>query len=136
MTKADAIADMICQSEAARQYWKAREKMERHEEAQALFETLKLKTNNQLGLAYALSEDHPKVQQLQAEIQEIEEQLYEIPVAMQYKQAQAELNELLQGVMHLLLVRLSDKVPVELGPKQGCGRGPDGHGCTCGGQGH
>jgi cell fate (sporulation/competence/biofilm development) regulator YmcA (YheA/YmcA/DUF963 family) len=136
MTKADAIADMICQSEAARQYWKAREKMERHEEAQALFESLKLKTNNRLGLAYALPEDHPKVQQLQAEIQEIEEQLYEIPVAMQYKQAQAELNELLQGVMHLLLVRLSDKVPVELGPKQGCGKGPDGQGCTCGGQGH
>ncbi len=136
MTKADAIADMICQSEAARQYWKAREKMERHEEAQALFETLKLKTNNQLGLAYALPEDHPKVRQLQEEIKEIEEQLYEIPVAMQYKQAQAELNELLQGVMHLLLVRLSDKVPVELGPKHGCGKGPDGQGCTCGGAGH
>ncbi|GMA48890.1 hypothetical protein GCM10025857_02470 [Alicyclobacillus contaminans] len=132
MAKADTIAEMICQSEAAHQYWKARAKMESHTEAQKLFETLKLKTNNRIGLSQALPADHPKVQELAAEIQVLEERLYGIPVAMQYKEAQAELNDLVQGVMHLLLVRLGERLPVELGPRQGCGKGPDGNGCTCG----
>jgi cell fate (sporulation/competence/biofilm development) regulator YlbF (YheA/YmcA/DUF963 family) len=136
MNKADAIADLICQSESAVRYWKAKDKMEFNTKAQELFEALKLKTNNQLGLQQSLSNSHPKAQQLAEEIHGLERQLYEIPVAMQYKEAQAELNELVQGVMHLLLVRLSSEVPVEYGPKQGCGKGPDGNGCNCGGEGH
>lgn len=136
LTKADDIAQMICQSDAAVQYWKAKDKMGDNTRAQELFEALKLKTNNQLGLQQVLPMDHPKVRQLSSEIEGLEEQLHEIPVAMQYKEAQSELNEIVQGVMQLLMVRLATKVPVEFGPKQGCGKGPDGNGCNCGGEGH
>lgn len=136
MTKADAIADIICQSEAAVRYWKAKDKMDYNTKAQELFEALKLKTNNQLGMQQALAADHPRVRQLSEDIHGLEQQLFEIPVAMQYKEAQAELNELVQGVMQMLLTRLSSLVPVEFGPKQGCGKGPDGNGCNCGGEGH
>jgi cell fate (sporulation/competence/biofilm development) regulator YmcA (YheA/YmcA/DUF963 family) len=132
LEKADAIANIICESEPARMYWQARVKMERHERAQSLFEELKLKTNQQLGLTYSLPPDHPKVKQLQEEIEQLEEQLRAIPVAIQYKEAQAELNELMQGVIQLLLSRLAPIVPVELGPRVGCGKGPNGTGCTCG----
>jgi cell fate (sporulation/competence/biofilm development) regulator YlbF (YheA/YmcA/DUF963 family) len=136
LTKADVIAELICQSDAAVQYWKAKDKMEYNSRAQALFEALKLKTNHQLGLSQALPADHPKARLLSSEIEGLEQQLHEIPVAMQYKEAQAELNELVQGVMQLLMVRLASSVPVEFGPKQGCGKGPDGNGCNCGGEGH
>ena len=125
--KADAIANQICASDAAVRYWVAKSKMEQNIGAQKLFEALKLKTNNRLGLEFSLSPEHPKVQELKQEIENLEEQLYGVPVAMQYKEAQAELNELVQGVTQLLLVRLSTALPVELGPKMGCGNS-----CTCG----
>ncbi|MCL6637313.1 MAG: YlbF family regulator [Alicyclobacillus sp.] len=132
LQKADAIAAMIGHSEVAQRFWQARRKMEHNRRAQELFERLKLVTNHQLGLAQVYPPDHPKVQELQAQIERLEEQLYGIPVAMQYKTAQAELNDLMQGVVHLLLSRLGQRLPVELGPRIGCGHGPDGQGCSCG----
>ncbi|MCL6597288.1 YlbF family regulator [Alicyclobacillus macrosporangiidus] len=132
LRKADEIARMIGCSDAAVRFWKARAKMENNRRAQQLFETLKLKTNNSLGLQAVFPADHPRVRQLDEEIAKLEHELYEIPVAMQYKEAQAELNELMQGVVQLLLNRLSDRVPVERGPRLGCGQGPNGTGCTCG----
>jgi cell fate (sporulation/competence/biofilm development) regulator YmcA (YheA/YmcA/DUF963 family) len=134
LDKADIIANSICTSDVAVRFWRARDKMEHNKRAQRLFETLKLKTNNSLGLQNAFAPNHPKLQQMQAEIQTLEQQLYEIPVAMQYKEAQAELNALMQGVMGILLSRLEDKIPVEMGPRHGCGQGPDGNGCNCGGE--
>lgn len=133
LEKADRIGAMISRSDDAARYWQAREKMERNQRAQQLFEALKLKTNHQLGLQQSVGAEHPKLQEIGREIQALEAQLYEIPVAMQYKASQAELNEVMQGLMSQLLSRLTDQVPVELGPKQGCGKGPDGNGCNCGG---
>ncbi len=132
LQQADEIARQIAQSEAAQRYWQARRKMERHTRAQELFETLKLKTNAKLILNERLSSDHPKVMLANLEVQEIENELSQIPVAMQYKEAQSEVNELTQGVISLLLSRLASELPVERGPRQGCGKGHGGKGCDCG----
>ncbi|WP_051344097.1 YlbF family regulator [Alicyclobacillus herbarius] len=132
LTKADAIAKQITALDAYARYWQAREKMERHKRAQELFEELKLKTNQSLILKQRLPEDHPKVMLAELEMQEVESELWKIPVAMQYKEAQAELNECLQGVISVLLTRIRQAVPVEQGPRQGCGRGHGGQGCDCG----
>lgn len=130
--KASRIARQIAQSEAAIRYWQARDKMERHTDAQALFDELKLKTNARLVLEERLASDHPKVMLAQLEEQEVETKLGEIPVALQYQEAKDELNEMVQGVVQLVLGRLSAQLPVELGPRQGCGKGHGGNGCDCG----
>ncbi len=132
LEKADRIADSILRSEELRRYWQARTKMEGHKRAQELFEELKLKTNTSLILQQRLEQDHPKVMLAELEVQEVEQKLYEIPVAMQYKEAQAEVNEMLQGVISVLLSRLAPEIPVEMGPRQGCGQGHGGAGCSCG----
>lgn len=132
LTRAQAIASQIAASEAADRYWQARSKMERNPRAQELFESLKLKTNAQLILNERLSADHPKMMLANLEVQEIENELHQIPVAMQYKEAQDEINELTQGVISLLLTRLQSELPVERGPRQGCGKGHGGKGCDCG----
>lgn len=132
MVKVDEIARKISASEELARYWQAREKMEKNVRAQALFEELKMKTNASLVLQQRLDIDHPKVMLAELEVQTVEEQLQEIPIAMQYKEAQAEVNEMLQGVVSLLLARLADELPVELGPRQGCGQGHGGQGCDCG----
>lgn len=124
---ADHIADEIQSSEAAARFWQAREKMERHLGAQELFEELKRKTNNSYVLRDILSDSHPKYHDAREQIMTLEERLAEIPVAMQYKEAQDELNGLMQEVVQFILRRLSSVVPVEPGPKQGCGKA-----CTCG----
>lgn len=130
--KAEQIAKKIASSDEVQCYWQARNKMERNKEAQALFDELKLKTNTRLILQERLDDNHPKVMLAELEVKEVEEKLMEIPVAMQYKEAQAEVNELLQGVVSLVMSRLSRALPVELGPRQGCGQGHGGQGCDCG----
>lgn len=130
--KADAIAAQIKTSEAAQRFWQARDKMERHAEAQRLFDELKRKTNNVLVIEEQLSSSHPRHHKAQTEVDEIVQRLAEIPIAMQYKEAQDEMNSMMQEVVQVLLTRLSPVLPVELGPKQGCGHGHDGNGCSCG----
>ncbi len=130
--KAAQIATQIARSEAALRYWQARDKMERNQRAQALFEELKLKTNAQMVLEERFDSLHPKVQTARKDVHDVEEKMGEIPVALQYLEAKDELNEMVQGVMQLLLTRLTDQVPVELGPRQGCGNGHGGNGCDCG----
>ncbi|WP_067921601.1 YlbF family regulator [Alicyclobacillus shizuokensis] len=132
LAKADAIAKQIASMDAYTRFWQAKQKMEHHRRAQQLFEELKLKTNQSLILKQRLASDHPKVMLADLEVQEIEDELWKIPVAMQYKEAQAELNECLQGVISVLLARLGQVLPVEQGPRQGCGRGHGGQGCDCG----
>jgi cell fate (sporulation/competence/biofilm development) regulator YmcA (YheA/YmcA/DUF963 family) len=124
---AEAIGTQLRCSEEAARFWQARAKMERHRRAQELFDELKRKTNASLVLQYRLEPEHPKVLLAEREVREVEEQLYQIPVAMQYKEAQAELNELVQGVIQVLLARLAQELPVELGPR-GCGGGGS---CGC-----
>lgn len=132
MERADAIARQISASDAAARYWQAKAKMDGHTVAQDLFEELKLKQNASLILQQRLDSQHPKVMLAEMAVQELENKLYGIPVAMQYKEAQSELNELVQGVVQVLLTRLTGQLPVELGPRQGCGKGHDGNGCSCG----
>ncbi|MDQ0189309.1 YlbF family regulator [Alicyclobacillus cycloheptanicus] len=130
--KAAQIALTIARSEAAARYWQARDKMETHTRAQELYDELKLKTNARMILEERLPKDHPKVMLAKLEEQEAESKLREIPVALQYQEAKDELNEMVQGVVQLLLRRLSTYVPVEPGPRQGCGKGHGGAGCDCG----
>ncbi|TDY50562.1 cell fate (sporulation/competence/biofilm development) regulator YmcA (YheA/YmcA/DUF963 family) [Alicyclobacillus sacchari] len=133
LAKADEIATAIADSEEARRFWQARAKMERHDEAQKLFGDLKRKTNALLTLQERLGEKHEKYQRIQAETDALWDRLAEIPVALQYKAAQDELNALLQEVTLILLARLREQLPVERGPRQ-CGSGGCSGGCggSCG----
>ena len=131
LAKANEIAEQIASSEALNIYWQAREKMKHHQRAQQLFEELKLKQNAVLILKQQLPETHPKVMLAQLEADEIEERLRQIPVAIQYKEAQSEVNELTESVLSTLLFRLQEVLPVERGPRLGCGQGHNGQGCDC-----
>jgi cell fate (sporulation/competence/biofilm development) regulator YmcA (YheA/YmcA/DUF963 family) len=130
--KADRIAGEILKSDAAWRYWQAREKMQKNERAQSLFDELKRKKNTALILEERLDASHPKMMLAELAVRDIEEKLNEIPVAIQYQEAKDELNEMVQGVVQLILSRLSSEIPVEMGPRQGCGKGHDGNGCSCG----
>lgn len=131
LDKANEIAFAIASSEEAQAFWQAREKMERHQEAQSLFDSLKKKTNGLLVLEDRVGTGSEKYERIRQETQSIEERLAEIPVALQYKSAQSELNAMLQEVTLVLLARLKDKLPVEPGPRS-CGSGGS---CSTGGCG-
>jgi len=132
IAKADAIAMQIATSETAMRYWQARDKMEQNTEAQGLFDELKVKTNASLALQERYVESDAKRVAADHQVEKAEDRLANIPVAMQYKESQAELNELVQGIVAVLYHRLASELPIEMGPKQGCGQGHDGNGCSCG----
>lgn len=131
LNQVDNLASVIRDSDEAKDFWQAKNKMEKNVRAQELFEDLKLKTNASLILKERLEDSHPKVMLADMDVQQVEQELALIPVAMQYKTAQAELNELMQSVVSVMLNRLSQELPVEMGPRQGCGQGHGGNGCDC-----
>ncbi|WP_328702034.1 YlbF family regulator [Alicyclobacillus fructus] len=133
LAAADQLAEMIRQSDECRSYWAARAKMERHTGAQRLLDELKKKTNGLWTLRDRLGESHEKYQRMKQEIDALWERLYGIPVALQYKAAQDELNGLVQEVVLVMLAELHRTLPVEQGPRV-CGSG----GCSggCGGSCH
>ncbi|WP_062305320.1 RicAFT regulatory complex protein RicA family protein [Alicyclobacillus sendaiensis] len=130
---ADELAEMIRRSDECRSYWRAREKMERNPRAQRLFDELKKKTNGLWTLRDRLGESHDKYLRMKQETDALWERLYEIPVALQYKAWQDELNALVQEVIEVILANLHGTLPVERGPRL-CGSG----GCSggCGGSCH
>ncbi|MFD1674622.1 YlbF family regulator [Alicyclobacillus fodiniaquatilis] len=130
LKKAEQIAGHIAHSETAQTYWQARDKMASHKEAQSLFDDLKKKTNGMLVLKDRVGEQSEKYQRMKDQTVQIEARLAEIPVALQYKAAQDDLNGMLQEVMHILLARLNQEVPVEVGPRQ-CGSGDGGSCSSC-----
>lgn len=123
----DKIAEQIQYSEEYRQFWQARSKMDKNTHAQQLFEELKRKTNNLLVIRDQLGEQHPRYQVAQSDVAQLEDQLAKIPVAVQYRVAQDELNHLMQEVVMRLMIRVGQVLPVEPGAKQGCGNA-----CSCG----
>lgn len=116
--KASGIANEIAHSEVAQTYWQARSKMSRNQEAQALFDDLKKKTNSLLVLQERVGENDEKYQHVKEETSSIEEALAQIPVALQYKAAHEELNGMLQEVVLVLIARLKGEMPVESGPRE------------------
>ncbi|SIS89297.1 YlbF family regulator [Alicyclobacillus vulcanalis] len=133
LAAADELGEMIRRSEECRAYWRAREKMEHNAAAQRLFDELKKKTNGLWTLRDRLGASHDKYLRMKQEVDALWERLYEIPVALQYKAAQDELNALVQEVIEVVLAQLGDTLPVERGPRT-CGSG----GCSggCGGSCH
>ncbi|RIV29319.1 YlbF family regulator [Alicyclobacillaceae bacterium I2511] len=130
LAKSQQIGKLLLCSEQAQVYWAARAQMEHHPRAQLLFTRLKNETNRLLSLQQTLPIDHPRLQAIVKKTTELEDELYKTPVAMQYKTAQADLNELVQGVFQLMISLISQVIPVESGPRQ-CSAA-EGKGCSCG----
>jgi cell fate (sporulation/competence/biofilm development) regulator YmcA (YheA/YmcA/DUF963 family) len=124
--KAQQIVDLLNSSEEMQRFRQAQDKINRHGDAQALLFVVRAKRNaySQTSLRYGY--EHPLTIQAKQEYDQVLAQIGEIPLIDEFKEAQEDLNDIVQGVLHTIVSTLHDTVPVEKseepgGSSGGCG---------------
>jgi len=135
LDKAQLIAKMIENSEEMQRYRQAQDKLNRHGDAQALTFVVKAKRNafSQTSLRHGY--DHPLSLKAQAEYEDVLERIAQIPLIDEYKEAQEEVNDIVQGVLQTVVATLHDLVPVEKSEEPGDGASGGCGNCSGGGCG-
>jgi len=133
--KAQTIARMIESSEEFQRYAQAQEKLNSHGDALALTFVVKAKRNafSQTSLRHGY--EHPLSIQAKQEYEDVLRQLSEIPLIDEYKEAQEEVNDIVQGVLQTIVATLRDSVPVEKSEEPGDSAAGGCGNCSSGGCG-
>lgn len=127
LEKAQQIARMIEQSEEMQRFRQAQHKINHHADAQALMFIVRSKRNAYSQTSLRHGYEHPAAVKAKQDYDDVLDKIAQIPLIDEFKEAQDEINDVVQGVLKTLVVTLSDSVPVEKsedpgdGASGGCG---------------
>ncbi len=113
LSKAKEIADLISKSSEVEIYKQAEVKIQSHERIQTLIKTIKRKQKE--AVAFEHFKNPSKVQQIEAEIEELQQELDSFPLVQQFQQTQQDINYLLQLIINVVADRLSNQLQVLVG---------------------
>lgn len=122
MGKAKELADMLGTSEEVKQFQQAEAKIRDHERIQQLIATIKKKQKE--IVAFESFNNSAMVSKIEAEIDDLQNELDSIPLVTEFQQSQSDINYLLQLVISVIRDTVSEKVNVEAGtdsPPTSCG---------------
>lgn len=111
MEKTQELAALLTTSEEVATYQKAEQQIQEHEAIQALIAQIKRKQKEIVGFEYFKNAD--MVNKIEAEIEQLQDELDGYPVVQQFQQTQADINYLLQMVVDVLKTTLSEKILVD-----------------------
>lgn len=121
LDKAQHLAQLLTQSEEMQRYRQAEDKINRHGDAQALLFVVRAKRNAYSQTSLRHGYDHPLTEKTKQEYDDVLEKIAAIPLIDEYKEAQDEVNDIVQGVLQTIVNTLSDLVPVEKSEDPGSG---------------
>jgi cell fate (sporulation/competence/biofilm development) regulator YmcA (YheA/YmcA/DUF963 family) len=135
LEKARQLVNLLQESDEMKRFRQAQDKINRHADAQALLFIVKAKRNafSQTSLRYGY--DHPKSLQAEKEYKEVLERIAQIPLIDEYKEAQEELNDIVQGVLNTIVATVSHDLPLEKCEEPGDGAAGGCGSCSSGGCG-
>ncbi len=111
--KAKELAKMIAETEEVEIFKQAEEKIHENEKVRTMIAKMKSLQKQAVNLQhYGKTEALKKVE---AEIDEIYEQLSDIPIVEQFKQSQVEINDLLQLVASTISKTVTDEIITSTG---------------------
>lgn len=113
MSKAKELAELIGTSEEVQHFQKAEHLIQQHERVQALISTIKKKQKE--VVAFESFQNKAMVEKIEAEMNELQEELESIPVVTEFQQSQSDINYLLQLIISVIRDTVSEKVNVEAG---------------------
>ncbi|OBA01096.1 hypothetical protein A9P44_07445 [Paenibacillus polymyxa] len=113
LAKAKELAGILGSSEEVQVFRKAEEKIQDHERIQQLIATMKKKQKE--IVAFESLKNQKMIAKIEAELQELQEELDGIPIVTEFQQSQVEINELLQMVITAIRDTVAEKVNVEEG---------------------
>lgn len=115
--KARELAEMLALSEEVAHYRRAEEKINKHERVQQLIAQIKKKQKE--AVAFEKTFNNPAmVKKIEAEIEELQDELDSIPIVTEFQQSQSDINYLLQLVISIVRDTLTEKINLEDAPKE------------------
>ena len=133
--KAHQIVYLLQSSEEMNRFRQASDKMNRHADAQALMFIVKAKRNafSQTSLRHGY--EHPASIKAQQEYEKVLDQIAAIPLIDEYREAQEDLNDIVQGILQTVVSTVSGVLPVEKSEDPGDGAAGGCGSCSSGGCG-
>ncbi|WP_418303846.1 RicAFT regulatory complex protein RicA family protein [Paenibacillus crassostreae] len=122
MLKTKELANLISSSEEVKQFQQAEEKIQNHIRVQDLISIIKKKQKE--VVAFESFQNKEMVAKIEAEIEELQDEIDGIPVVVEFQQSQSDINYLLQLVISVIRDTVAEKVNVEVGtdsPPSSCG---------------
>lgn len=113
LEKTKELAELISTSAEVEFYQQAEKKINANEHIQKLISSIKKKQKE--AVAFQSFQNPDMVKKIEAEIDELQDQLDDIPIVREFKQSQEDINYLLQLVMTVIRDNVSQKVNVEAG---------------------
>ncbi|WP_100487753.1 RicAFT regulatory complex protein RicA family protein [Sporolactobacillus pectinivorans] len=106
LAKAKEVAKHLSSTEQVRFYKQAEEKISANQKVQALVDEIKKYQKESVNLQHF--QKHEAYRQNEAKIDELQKELDSIPVVMEFKQSQGEVNDFLQLIVNLVSSRITD----------------------------
>lgn len=111
MSKAKQLAEMICTTEEVIQYQKAEKLVQQHDRVQELISAMKKKQKE--IVAFESFQNQSMVDKIEKEIDELQQELDNFPLVVEFQQSQTDVNYLLQLVMSVIRDTVAEKIDVE-----------------------
>ncbi|OXM84765.1 RicAFT regulatory complex protein RicA family protein [Paenibacillus rigui] len=113
LAKAKELAELISTSNEVQFFQKAEAQISSNDQIQTLISAIKKKQKE--IVAFESFENNKMVEKIEKEIEDLQDQLDNIPIVSEFKQSQEDINYLLQLVMSVIRDTVSDKVAVVAG---------------------
>lgn len=113
LAKAKELAELISTSEEVQFYKQAEKQIQNNAEIQELIKLIKKRQKE--AVAFETFQNQKMVDKINGEIEELQDRLDQYPIVSQFKQAQEDINYLLQLVVTVIRDTVSEKIEVETG---------------------
>lgn len=113
MEKAKELAALISTSDEVQFYQRAEKQVQANAEIQELIKLIKKRQKE--AVAFETFQNQKMVDKINGEIDELQDKLDAYPIVEQFKQAQEDINYLLQLVVSVVRDTVSEKIQVEAG---------------------
>lgn len=113
LDKVKELSALLMDSEEVQQFKQAEHKIQSNERVQTLIATIK-KRQKEI-VAFEQMNHQAMIEKVQKELDELNEELDSIPIVSTFKQAQLDINYLLQLVTNVIADTVSERISVETG---------------------
>lgn len=124
LAKAKELAQLLATSEEVETFQKAEAMIDKNERIQTLIKAIKKKQKEIVGFEYF--KNNEMVAKIEKEMNDMQEELDNIPLVQQFQQTQTDINYMLQLVVSVIKDTLSGTIQVESGtdvPPTNCSDG-------------
>lgn len=123
LIQARQFADLILKSEEVQRFRAAERQVQNSKTVQTYIDTIKRKQKELVHAKHYQKAKYARI--LEKELEQLNQELENLPIIREYQQTQVGVNDLLQTIQEVIAATVSKKVSVETGGevKQGCGSG-------------